>query len=448
MAVDMHRKIEKKSQRELQVSIEELRTLHPVDIAAHLEDLPIDEIRRVLRELPNEISAEVIVDFPMDVQVALFEAMRVTRLSGIVGEMFSDDLADLMVQLSPERLQSIMKTLEPEQARRIVDLMEYPEDSAGGIMQGEFLAVNQNMTMKEATELLRHEEDLTTKGLFYVYVVDDRQRLQGVLRIRDLLFQHPEKTVQEVMVQEVRAVSVHADQEEIAIIFRDYGLSSIPVVDDFQRLRGIVTVDDVMHVMEEEATEDMQRMVGVSGQEMIDTPWKRSVKNRLPWLCVNLLTAFAAGFVVSLFEGTITRYAVLAIFLPIIAGLGGNTGTQTLTIMVRSLALGEFNKGMGFSVLRKQLIVGLVNGLAIGLVVGGVAYFWKGEWILGMVAFLAMLLNIIIASIIGVLIPLGLKSLKIDPALASGIMLTATTDIIGFLVFLGLAVIGMHYFPL
>ena len=334
-----------------------------------------------------------------------------------------------------------------EDARQMSDLLKYPEDSAGGIMQTEVISVSEELSIAEAIEMLRREEEDLPNGIFYIYVTDSERRLRGVLRVRDLLFRPSNLKIRDIMVPEVRAVSVHADQEEIAHLFRAYGFSAIPVVDDFQRLRGVVTADDVLNIVEEEATEDMQRMVGLSGEESVETHWMRSVRNRLPWLYVNLATAFLAGWVVSLFETTIAKYAVLAIFLPIIAGQGGNAGTQTLTIIVRSIALGDIPDKHHRSILMKEIRVGLFNGLAIGLVVGGISWLWRNDFILGAIAFAAMALNMVAAGIAGVLIPFGLKALRIDPALASAIMLTTVTDVVGFFLLLGLAALVLSYFP-
>ena len=226
-----------------------------------------------------------------------------------------------------------------------------------------------------------------------------------------------------------------------------FGIGALPVVDDFQMLCGVVTSDDVLDVIEEEATEDMQRMIGLSGEETLETPWNISLRNRLPWLYVNLATAILAGWVVSLFESTIDKYAVLAVFLPIIASQGGNAGIQTLTITVRSMALGGIEGRKKTRILTKELFVALLTGLATGVAVGLIGWWWRGDLVLGVIACLALLLNVICAAGAGVLIPIGLKALKIDPALASSIMLTTVTDVFGFLMFLGLAGMGFHYFP-
>ncbi len=429
--------------------MEALKTRHPHDIAVEIRGLPTIEIRQILRRMPDTNASEVIVELPPHVQVKLLESMRVSRLSGIIEEMFSDDAADLLGQISAERLEEIMNHLPPAEAREISDLLKYKEDTAGGIMQTEVISVSDELTIAETIEKLRSMEDLTESDrLFYVYVTDQNQRLRGVLKVRDLLLRNPKLRVRDIMIREVRAVSVHADQEEIARLFKHYGFAVVPVVDDFQRLRGLVTSDDVMHILEEEATEDMQRMIGLSGEENAGTPWKQSVRNRLPWLYVNLATAFLAGSVVAVFEGTIAKYAVLAVFLPIIAGQGGNAGTQVLTIVVRSLALDEVPEKGQRAILIKELYVGILNGLAIGIVVGLIAWAWKQNLALGIVVFAAMLLNMVAAGLAGVVIPFGLKALRIDPALASAIMLTTVTDVVGFFLFLGFAAAALSMFPL
>jgi magnesium transporter len=427
--------------------LSDLANKHPRDIAEEMRELPLARIRDTLRTLPDAVAAEVITDLPKDIQVRLFESMQASHLSGIVGEMFSDDAADVLGGVSSARLREIMRGMPADEARQINDLLQYPEDTAGGIMQTEVISVSEDLTIAEAIEMLRREEENVPDGIFYIYVVDSEYRLRGVLRVRDLLFSPSSLKIREIMLPEVRAVSVHADQEEIARLFRAYGFSAIPVVDDFQRLRGVVTADDVLDIVEEEATEDMQRMVGLSGEETAETPWTHSVRNRLPWLYFNLATAFLAGWVVSLFETTIAQYAVLAVFLPIIAGQGGNAGTQTLTIIVRSIALGEVPAKHHRAILVKEVLVGLLNGLAIGLVVGGVSWLWKNNVVLGVITFAAMVLNMIAAGMAGVVIPLGLKALRIDPALASAIMLTTVTDVVGFFLFLGLAALALSYFP-
>ncbi|MEM1158434.1 MAG: magnesium transporter [Verrucomicrobiota bacterium] len=427
--------------------IDGLKIQHPHDIARQIEHFEPLTIRKVFQGLPDELTAEVLTELPEEIQVELFDSMRVQRLSGIITEMFSDDAADVLGQLSTERLREIMTALPKEEATNLTDLLKYREDTAGGIMQSEFLSVRETQTLREAREEIRKDEESETEGILYVYVTDERGRLCGILRIRDLLFRDPNRLVKDVMIKEVRCVSVHADQEEIAELVQNYHYLAMPVIDDFGRLAGIVTHDDVIGVIQEEATEDMQRMVGLSGEEMIESSWKTSVANRTPWLFVNLFTAFLAAAVVSLFEETIASYAILAVFLPIVAGQGGNAGSQTLTIVVRALALGEIELMDRNRVLFKEMLVSLCTGLATGVVVGLICWLWKGNYIIGVVICLAMVLNMIAAAIAGVLVPLGLKALKVDPALASGIMVTTVTDVVGFFLFLSMAAAAIAMFP-
>ena len=425
-----------------------LKDMHPSDIAEDLEDRELDEIRQLLREFTDEQVAEILTELPQEIQTDLMENMRLDRVSEIIPEMYSDDAADALGQVSPERLQDIMDTLPEEDVEEITDLLEYPEDTAGGIMRKEVNAVLTTLSLSEAREAVRRDEDQDQDNAIYIYVIDENERLQGVLKLRDLLFRDLRLKVADVMITDVRSVSVTADQEEIANIFQKYNYLALPVVDDFGKLVGLVTSDDVIDVIQEEATEDMQRMVGLSGEEMVTTPWTRSVRNRLPWLLINLGTAFLAGWVVSLFEDTLVKYAMLAAFLPIVGGMGGNAGAQTLTIVVRSLALGEIEKNEWRRVLVKEVITGIVVGIAIGIVVGLISWLWKGSAVIGAVVCLAMLLNMIAAALSGVMVPIGLRAVKVDPALASSIMVTTVTDVVGFFLFLSLASLALNFLSL
>ncbi len=428
--------------------INRLRDMHPSDIAAEIESLALDEIREVFRGLSDDTTADVITELPQDLQTELMENMRLERVTEIIPEMYSDDAADALSDVSPERLHDIMEQLPVEEVEEISDLMEYPEDSAGGIMQKEVHAISQDLTLAEAREAIRRDEDQEDVSAIYVYVTDDSGRLEGVLRLRDLLFRDLRLKARHVMITEVRSVSVTADQEEIANLFQKYNYSSLPVVDDSGILVGRVTSDDVLDVVQEEATEDMQRMVGISGEESVFTSWPQSVRNRLPWLCVNLCTGFCIAWVVSLFEPAIEQYAILAFFLPIVGLVGGNAGNQTLTIVVRSLALGEIEGREWRQLLVKELFTGAVNGLSIGAIAGFVSWLWIDKPVLGAVVFLAMMLNMIAAAIAGVMVPISLRAIKVDPALASSIMVTTATDIVGFFLFLSFATIAISAFSL
>jgi len=271
--------------------------------------------------------------------------------------------------------------------------------------------------------------------------VDENRRLIGVLSLRDLVFARPDTPIHEIMHTDVMSVPVHLDVEEVARLFDRYNFLALPVVDEEGRLRGIITVDDVIDAIREEATEDMYRLAAAPLEERVDTPWYRSLRLRLPWLYLNLLTAFLAATVVGAFESVIAKVAALAIFMPVIAGQGGNAGMQTVTIVTRGIALGEVPKGKGWRILAKELTLGVLHGLIIGATVGAIAYAWKGSFFLGLVAFLAMTFNLIAAGTAGAVIPLSLRALRLDPALASSIFLTTVTDTLGFFFLLGLGVI-------
>ena len=428
--------------------IERLRQLHPSDVAEEIEDLQLDEMREILRNLDHEVIADIIPELPQEIQTDLMENMRLERVSEIIPEMYSDEAADALGDVSPERLQTIMEQLPDEEVEEISDLMDYPDDSAGGIMQKEVHAIKETLTLAEARESIRRAEDQEDISAIYIYVVDDEGRLKGVLRLRDLLFRDLRLLVRDVMITMVRSIRAAADQEEIANLFQKYNYTSLPVVDDFGKLVGRVTSDDVLDVIQEEATEDMHRMVGISGDETVFTPWPRSVRNRLPWLCINLATGFCIAWVISMFEPAIEEYAILAFFLPIVGLIGGNAGNQTLTIVVRSLALGEIEDREWRRMLIKEFFTGCTTGFAVGGLAGLVSWIWIGKPILGVVVALAMLLNMIAAAAAGVLVPISLRTLKIDPALASSIMVTTTTDIVGFFLFLSLATLAIGAFNL
>ena len=275
--------------------------------------------------------------------------------------------------------------------------------------------------------------------VFYLYVVDDRNHLVGVVSLRQLLMGPPSTPLKKIMTTDVISVITSTDQEEVAQQVALYDLLAIPVVDEENKLVGVITVDDIIDVIKEEATEDIFHLAGVDADDHVYTPPITSVRKRLPWLLLNLATAFLAATVVAFYEPTIRAFTFLAVFLPVVASLGGSSGTQTLTVIVRGLALGEVNWGRGKSILFKELIVGLSNGVAIGVVAGAVAYFWNGNFVLGLVLGGAMVPTLFVAGLLGTFIPLVLKKINIDPAIASSVFVTTLTDAVGFLSFLGLA---------
>ena len=427
---------------------ENIRTAqqHPADIADRLEQLSTEDAVAHLRSLPTETASEVLTELDEGVASDITAQLTSAELSDLLEELPHDEAADIAAELSPDQQYEVLSQLDPPESAKVSQLMRYSDDSAGGIMKDEFIALPAHITVAEGLDIIRQKGEEEFQGASYVYIVDDYQKLSGIVSIRDLVFRPSTRPLKDVMNTDVRHVRVDTDQEEVAHLFTQYHYMALPVVEIDGRLVGIVEAQQVIDVIREEATEDMQLMVGVSGEESAFTPWRRSLGKRTPWLYINLVTAFAAAAVVALFESTIAQWSALAVFLPIIAGQGGNSGMQALTVTIRSMALGELEGSAARRVLVKEVIMGLINGVLFGLTVGLLGFLWKGSFLLGLIVFLAMFLNMVAAAASGVLIPLALRSLKFDPALSSSIFLTTVTDVAGFFFFLGLAALLIPLF--
>jgi len=445
---------------ETPVYLEEYASMHPADLADRLQRMDMPEARHILQELPLPQAADALAELEDDVVQQLLENFPNEKLVPLLNELDADEAADLLGELPATDQHRLLGKMESEQSEAAKELLSYPEDSAGGIMHDRFISLRAGQSVSVAQKDLRKLEDPAPEDINYLYVTDPKEKLVGIVSLRDLVFAPPRSKVKDVMDAEVEFVRVDDDQEEVVRRFEHYHYLGLPVLDEHGTLMGVIKSDDVLSVAVEEATEDMQKMVGLSGEERTLTPWGQSFKRRLPWLLINLLTACLAGAVVGIFEGTIAQFAILAIFLPIIAGQGGNAGMQTTTVIIRDMALGELSPGDGRKALVKELVLGLFNGLAIGIVVGilgvvvgqffagiealdaggnMVAKFTQEPWKLGVVVGAAMMLNQVTAALFGVLIPYGLKFFRLDPALASSILITTVTDVAGFFYLLMLA---------
>ncbi|MGA1193646.1 MAG: magnesium transporter [Kiritimatiellia bacterium] len=420
--------------------------LHPADIADALQQLPPEEAVAQLRALPTETASEVLTELDEGVVADITAQLTTQEITDLLEELPHDEAADIAADLSPDQRYEVLSQLEPPESAKVTQLMHYPEDSAGGIMKDEFIAIAEDQTIGQALDLVRKRDEEEFEEVSYLYVIDINHKLVGILSVRDLVFRMPHKKIRDVMSKEVRLVRVDTDQEEVARLFSQYHYMALPVVEQDGRLVGVVEAHQVIDILREEATEDMQLMVGMSGEESAFTPWRRSFGMRMPWLLINLLTAFLAGGVIAFFEDTLARWTALAIFLPIIAGQGGNSGMQTLTVTIRSMALGELKGELARKVVIKELLIGLLNGLAIGIIVGIVGLVWQNSVVMGIIVMLAMFLNTLAAAIAGTLIPLALRAAKVDPALSSSIFLTTVTDVAGFFFFLGLATLLIPLF--
>jgi magnesium transporter len=374
---------------------------------------------------------------------ALLSTRSAEDIARLVQEIPSDDAAALVDNLPEDLSTAVLDLMRPRESGVVEGLLEYDEKTAGRIMNPTVFALSEDLTVGEAITELQNHRDI--EMVFYLYVVDERRHLVGVTSLRRLLLVSPETPLKRIMTADLISARVEMDQEEVARQVAAYNLLAIPVVDEENKLVGIITVDDVIDVIKDEATEDIYRLAGVTGDERAFTPAMESLRKRLPWLGVNLVTAFLAAAVVALFEGTIDAFPVLAIFMPIVAGMGGNAGTQTLTVVVRGIALGELTWSNARKALVKEITVGVGNGIALGLAAALVVWATRGNPALGIILGLAMVVNLFVAAAAGTLVPLGLRAANVDPALASSVFITTMTDVFGFFSFLGLASLFSRY---
>ena len=414
---------------------------HPADVAEHIENLPVEQRVSALESLPVEHAAEALTELEEHVRVGLIENLKPVQAASLLAEMSPDDAADVLDELEEEHRAEILGSLDREDAEAIRSLMAFDPDTAGGVMNTEILIISQHLTADTAIKQLRNEiED--KEFAYYVYIVDDGGVLVGVLSLRDLFLCKPGIVLRDILPPQ-RAVSVlfDRDKEEVARILGRYNFMAVPVVDYEGRVLGVVTHDDVIDIIHEAATEDMQGMVGAGQDESVDTPWRDSVRMRLPWLVVNMINSAFSAFVVSLFDGTIAQMTFLAVLMPIVANQAGNTGQQALAVMIRELAVAKLGSAKAFSAVLRETRIGLVIGIAVAVLVFAVLGFFSANWPLAGVMSLALVLNMVVGSVAGSSIPLVLRALGRDPAQASSIFLTMITDSGGFFIFLGLATI-------
>ena len=445
------------AQRRIDLSIESVRRLlrmgampnllnllqkqHPADLAQIFAELPEKERHaafNTLVEKNGRLAMEALSELGPEKGAELVSLRSAEEIARLCQEIPSDDAAGLIEALSDELRLAVLELIRPKPGGGVSELLEYEEKTAGRLMNPNVFALAEDLTAGEAITTLQTARDV--EMVFYLYVVDERRHLVGVVSLRRLLLVPPDTPLKRIMTTEVYSARVDTDQEEVARQVASYNLLAIPVVDTENKLVGIITVDDVIDVIKDEATEDVYRLAGVSADDGVLTPPLDSLRRRLPWLLVNLATAFLAASVVRLFTNTINEVVALAAFMPVVAGMGGNAATQTLAVVVRGIALGELTWGNARQAVVKEGLVGLGNGLANGLV--GAVVVWaitRGDWVLALILMAAMVINMFVAAVAGTLIPLGLRAIKVDPALASSVFITTLTDMFGFLSFLGLA---------
>ncbi len=425
-----------------------LGNLRPGDISSIMMELNEGEqssVFSILVQHDRRLAAETLKVLGVEPGLELLNQISSEEISKVLQELETDSATVFVSALPEENAQEVLEQMDVEESTEVQHLLQYEEDTAGRIMTPSVFALFEDLSVSEAIHTIQTAKELEV--IFYLYVVDERNHLVGVVSVRELLIAPPSTPLKKIMTTDVISVATETDQEEVAREVALYDLLAIPVVDQENKLVGVVTVDDVIDVIKEEASEDIFYLAGVEGHDHLHTPPLTSVRRRLPWLVVNLATALLAATVVAFYEPTIAQFSFLAVFLPVVAGMGGNSGTQTLTVIVRGLALGEISWESGKSILSKEIVVGLNNGIITGILAGLVAYLWKGSYVLGMVLGGAMIINVALAGVVATLVPLILRMMNVDPAIASGIFVTTFTDAVGFLSFLGLATYFLQYLP-
>ncbi len=416
-----------------------LDRIHPADIATLLGKLRPAEARELIDLLFSSRQAgKTLSELPSEMIPSFLELLSDEQLAQILGRVAPDDAILLLDALDVTRQARVIPLIDPTRRAELDRLLRYEPGTAGNVMTPRFLALERTATAQEAIDAIRTLGE-QVEAVFYLYVVDQKGRLEGVVPIRRLVASPPDRSLEEIMMPDPVSVPPDASQEQVANVVARYNLLAVPVTDPDGRLLGMITVDDVIDVIQEEATQDMYRLAGLDEEDRVFSPIRTSVRKRIPWTAINLGTAFLSASVVGLFEGTIAQNATLAVFMPVVAGLGGNVGSQTLTVITRGIALGEFEFERTFRVILKNMVIGMTLGTCVGLLAAIIAWLWKSDPSIGLVLFLAMIANMAIAGIVGAAVPVILKRLKKDPALGGSVLITALTDSFGFLCFLGLA---------
>jgi magnesium transporter len=415
-----------------------LANLHPADIGDFIESISPERRLLVWQVLMPEVMGEVLLELPVSIRADLLAGMETSHLVDAVRDLDTDDIADLIPELPDEVIAEILFALDKQDRQRLDTVLSYAEDTAGGLMNLDAVTVRENITLEVVLRYLRRRGELPdhTTSLF---VVDRNDKLIGALLLRVLLTSDPNKKVSDVMIREPVSFSATEPDNEVSAAFEKYNLITAPVLDEYGRLLGRITVDDVVDVIREEAYHSVMVPAGLREDEDIFAPVVRTSRNRALWLGVNLITAIMASIVIGFFQSTIQKIVALAVLMPIVASMGGNAGTQTLVLVVRGIALGTVTRQNARQVLVRELAVSLLNSFLWALVIAVVAIVWYQEPRLGLIIGISMAINLVAAALSGVLIPLAVKKLGVDPALASGVVLTTVTDVVGFFSFLALA---------
>ena len=417
-----------------------LNNLHPSELARLIESLPLNERALVWEMIDKNIEGEVLVEVSDEVRDGLIEKMDTDELITAIDGMALDDLADLVADLPETLMQEVIKSMGHQDRERLEKVLAYDEDSAGGLMNTDILTVRPDVTVEVTLRYLRNQKEIP-KETDSIFVVNRKNEYRGTLLLSRILTEDPQTQVYEIMSKKIFPIAVDAPSENVVWEFENRDLVSAPVIDNQNKLLGRITIDDVVDVIRDEAEHSLMSAAGLDEEEDMFSPATKSAKRRAVWLGINLITAFIAASVVDIFETTLDKIVLLAILMPIVPSMGGVAGTQSLTIMTRALALGHIDKSNLSGILRKEILVGMINGVLWAVVVGGLTYLWFKNALKCTVIAGAMTINLIVAALAGFLIPITLKKFNIDPALAGGVVLTTITDVTGYMTFLGLGAI-------
>jgi len=420
---------------------------HPGDLLDLVEELSLEQRVELMQRLSETDAALLIQEMEDFEQAEILPLLSNDRARAVLKNLASDDAADLIGELSPEEAKEMMSLIGEEEPVDFGDLLKYPEESAGGIMTTEYISLPADIPVEDAISRLR-EIAPEAETIYYVYVVDDAGHLIGVLSLRDLIASSDGTLLKSIMRRNIISVNAELDQEEVARMVSKYDLLAVPVVDDQERLLGIITVDDIIDVMEQEATEDIYRLAGASevvGMELTEAPVGKVVRLRLPWLIISMVGGILSGSVIGAFESTLEAIVMLAVFIPVIMDMGGNVGTQSSTIFVRGLATGEINSSEVWPYFFREIRIGLVMGVICGVMISITAYFWQGNPYLGLVVGISMLATISVAALIGTLVPLLCNMINIDPAITAGPFVTTIKDVTGLLIYFMVASNFLEY---